>query len=165
MIRFGAKANLGNELETLLDAACQQYYQRKIASIQKIPTPFKIIGTTQKGLLTIPEKKSTVDYIGQFQGIPFAMEAKKTNNKTLFRIDPWNRESHQKEFLERWEGLKFYFISFWSLQEHYLIPYKDIDFNNQTVPISWFRNYPRVKSRQGIILDFLFIAQKYKQVG
>ena len=125
--------------------------------IQKVPTPFKVIGKTEKGLLVVPKEKSTVDYIGQYQGIPFAMEAKKTNNKTVFRIDPWDREAHQREFLDRWEGLKFFFISFWNLQEHYLIPYQDIKphLREGKIPISWFRdNYPRVPSSQGIILNF-----------
>jgi recombination protein U len=162
LIRFGAKSNLGNELETLLDMACRQYYIRRIATIQKVPTPYKIIGTTDRGLIAIPKEKSTVDYIGQYQGIPFAMEAKKTDNKTLFRIDPWKREAHQREFFERWEGLKFYLISFWKLQEHYLIPYKDINFKDKKIPISWFRdNHPKVPSDQGIILNFLVIAKNY----
>lgn len=90
------------------------------------------------------------------------MEAKKTENKTLFRIDPWNREKHQRDFLEKWNGLKFYFISFWSIQEHYLVPYQAIKphFDSKKIPISWFReNYPKVPTYQGIILNFLAVAE------
>lgn len=144
--------------------ACQQYYTRKVATIQKVPTPYKIIGTTDRGLIAVPKEKSTVDYIGQYRGIPFAMEAKKTDNKTLFRIDPWKREAHQREFFEQWEGLKFYFISFWKLQEHYLVPYSNVKnhFENGKMPIKWFRdNHPKVPSSQGIILNFLAVAQYY----
>lgn len=64
------KHNLGSELEILLDVACEQYSNRGIASIHKIPTPLKIIGATERGLLAVPKEKSIVDYIGEFQGIP-----------------------------------------------------------------------------------------------
>lgn len=167
-IRSGAKSKLGQELETLLETACEQYYNRGIACIQKIPTPLQIIGTTERGLLTVPKKKSTVDYLGEFRGIPFAMEAKKTNNKTFYRIDPWEREDHQKEFLEKWNGLKFYFISFWSIQEHYLVPYQAAKefFQDKKIPISWLReNYPQVPSYQGIILNYLAVADYYIKGG
>lgn len=89
------------------------------------------------------------------------MEAKKTNNRTLFPVDPWKREQHQREFMAKWVGLRYYFISFWSIQEHYLVPYEMFRKHSKQVPLSWFReNFPPVTSRQGIILDFLYNAQK-----
>jgi len=39
------------ELEDLLDITCQQYYKRGIANIHKIPTYFKITGTTRDIIL------------------------------------------------------------------------------------------------------------------
>jgi recombination protein U len=166
-IRSGAKSNLGQELETLLDTACQQYYVRGIANIHKIPTPLKIIGTTKRGLLTVPKEKSIVDYLGEFRGIPFAMEAKKTNNKTFFRIDPWKRESHQREFFEKWNGMRFYLISFWSIQEHYLVPYQAVkELRDKKISLSWLReSYPQVPSSQGIILNFLVVLDYYIKGG
>ncbi len=139
----------------MLDMSCQQYFNRGIACIQKIPTPFRIVGTYKKCLLAVPDKKSTVDYLGEYQGVPFAMEAKSTKNKTCYPVDPFNREEHQREFLSKWQGRKYYLISFESLDEHYLVPYNDLP-SGQRIPVAWFRdNLPRIKSRNGIILDFL----------
>lgn len=135
--------------------SCQQYFDRGIACIQKVPTPFRIVGTSGKCLLVVPEKKSTVDYLGEYQGVPFAMEAKSTKNKTYYPVDPFNREEHQRAFLSKWQGKKFYIISFEILNECYLVPYNDLP-SEQKIPIAWFRNnLPKIKSRNGIVLDFL----------
>ncbi len=155
---MSAKANLGMELEDLLTLACQQYSNKKIANINKIPTPYKIIGKSGKTLLAVPDKKSTVDFIGEYQGISFAMEAKKTNNKTFYPIDPWNREEHQREFMKNWQGLKYYYISFWKLQEDYLVPYHIYEqfIDTKKIPLKWLReNLPKVVPKKGVVADFL----------
>jgi len=156
------------ELEELLTIACQQYSNKKIANIDKIPTPYKIIGSAKKCLLAIPEKKSTVDYIGEYQGLPFAMEAKKTNNKTFYPIDPWKREQHQREFLQNWNGLKYYYISFWNIQEDYLVPfdvYKEF-LTNKKISIKWLRNnLPKVVPGRGIVADFLACSDLLQKVS
>jgi len=159
-----AKANLGSAIEELVTMSCDQYRMKGIANIQKIPTPFRVVGRQGKYLLVYPEKKSTVDYIGEVQGNPFAMEVKSTNEVTRYPLDPWERERHQREFLEKWHGLKYYLISFSKLGEEYMIPYgayKEWLLGSQkgkrkSIPLSWFReNCPRVKSEHGIVLDFL----------
>lgn len=155
---ISGKANLGQNIEQMLDMSCQQYFDRGIACIQKVPTPFKIVGTSGKLLLVVPSKKSTVDYLGEFQGVPFAMEAKSSQNKTYYPVDPFNREAHQREFLSRWNGKKYFFIAFETLNENYLVPYSEMP-SEQKIPIDWFRtNLPNIKSRNGIILDFLGAA-------
>jgi recombination protein U len=159
----GGRANLGKELETLLDLACQQYFDRGIACIQKVPTPFKIIGKSGNALLAVPEKKSTVDYLGEYQGSPFAMEAKSTENRTRYTIDPWDREVHQRRFLGKWQGLKYYFVSFWSLQEHYLIPFDQYLpwTERKSIPLEWIRqNALQVRNSRGIILDFISAIER-----
>jgi recombination protein U len=75
---FVVKSNLGKNTEELVSQACEVYTVNKTANIQKIPTPFKIIKTQGKFLIAVPEQKSTVDYLGEYEGIPFAMEVKET---------------------------------------------------------------------------------------
>lgn len=160
------KANLGIELEELLTLACLQYSNKKIANINKIPTPYKIIGKSGNCLLAVPDKKSTVDYIGEYQGQPFAMEAKKTNNKTFYPIDPWNREEHQREFLRNWQGLKYYYISFWNLQEDYLVPFYIYEqfLKTKKIPLVWLRgNLPKVVSSRGVVADFLNCIENIRE--
>lgn len=163
------KNELGEGLEEMLDMTCEQYYCKKIATIKKVPTPFKIIGKdpTTNALLCVPDKKSTVDYMGEYRGLGFAMEAKSTESKTSYRIDGWDRESHQRDFLEHWRGLRYYFITFWFLREHYLIPY-DLyieQYNTaakggpKSIPIHWFReNFTPIPEGGRVVLDFLKIV-------
>jgi len=161
-----AKANLGSAIEELVTVSCDQYRMKGIANIQKIPTPFRVVGRQGKYLLVYPEKKGTVDYIGEVEGIPFAMEVKSTGEITRYPLDPWKREEHQREFLEKWHGLKYFLISFSKLREEYMLPY-DVYENwvlglqegkRKSIPLSWFRkNCPRVKPGRGVELDFLAV--------
>ncbi len=47
------------------------------------------------------KKKSTVDYIGLFKGVPIAFDAKETKIETRFDLS--NIKEHQYHFLENWE--------------------------------------------------------------
>ena len=167
------KNNLGDALEEMLNWSCRQYLQMGVANIAKVPTPFKIIKRDFKThfLLAVPEEKSGVDYLGEYGGQPFAMEAKKTENKTSYPMDPWDREKHQREFLKRWNGLRYYLISFWSLGEHYLMPYTEyivwheqsLTGGRKSIPIDFFRKrLPRVKEGGRVALDFLDAADRMK---
>ncbi len=160
------KSNLGAGLEELINWSCRQYAAMGLANIQKVPTPFKIIGQDPRRhcLMVVPDEQSTVDYIGEYQGRPFAMEAKKTENTTRYPLDPWDREQHQREFLQRWNGLKFYLIAFWKLNEFYLLPFDAYqqwhqqaqEGGRKSIPISWFReNASMIREGGRVVLDFL----------
>ncbi len=69
----------GSQLEEEINRTNDQYMERKLALIQKIPTPITPIqmdkGTSQITLAYF-DQKSTVDYIGAVQGIPVCFDAK-----------------------------------------------------------------------------------------
>lgn len=170
MLTICTKAKLGRNTEELVTQACEVYTVNKTANIQKIPTPFKIIKTQGKFLIAVPEQKSTVDYLGEYEGIPFAMEVKETSNKTSYPFDPWKREQHQRDFLSRWKGFKYYLIGFSKLGEYYLVDFNTYENlyvkstlgGKKSINISWFReNASQISFKRGF-LDFLGAVDKAK---
>jgi recombination protein U len=172
------KHNLGDALENMIDRTCEAYTNQGVANISKVPTPYKIIGTDPRRpgvLLAVPERKSGVDYLGEYVGVPFAMESKKTENKTSYAMDPWDREQHQREFLKAWRGFKFYLIGFWTLGEFYLVRFEDyqewhagVGVNaegRKSIPIAWFRSHAvEIKPGGRVLLDFLKAVDKYRGI-
>ena len=78
----------------------KSYREKKLALIQKIPTPItpiEIDKSSRHITLAYFEQKSTVDYIGAVQGIPVCFDAKECAVKTfpLQNIHP-----HQIKFME-----------------------------------------------------------------
>ena len=62
----------GSSLEELINIANEAYREKKLALVQKIPTPItpiEIESTTKRIKLAYFNQKSTVDYIGIVQGI------------------------------------------------------------------------------------------------
>ena len=69
----------GSTLEDMINMTNENYRDKKLALIQKIPTPItpvKIDQQTRHITLAYFEKQSTVDYIGAVQGIPICFDAK-----------------------------------------------------------------------------------------
>mgnify|MGYP000865074961 CR=1 FL=1 len=171
LIIFYKKTNLGKFTEKLVIQACEVYAAERVANIDKISTPLKIIGSYDTYLLAVPEKKSTIDFMGEYKGIPFAMEVKETSNKTTYPLDPWDREQHQRDFLSRWNGYAYYLIGFWKLNEFYLLSAADYEkvFVNATISrkksikIAWFRDNARIISFKKGFLDFLGVTNSCDQ--
>ena len=121
----------GSTLEDMINMTNEHYRQKKLALIQKIPTPItpvEIDQSTRHITLAYFEKQSTVDYIGAVQGIPVCFDAKECAVKT-FPI--MNIHEHQVKFMEDFEkqgGISFILLFFSSLNETYYIPFKDIKF-------------------------------------
>ena len=111
----------GSTLEDLINHTNDLYREKKLALIQKIPTPItpiEIAKSSRHITLAYFDQKSTVDYIGAVQGIPVCFDAKECAVKTfpLQNIHP-----HQIEFMGEFEkqgGIAFiilYFMpAFWS---------------------------------------------------
>ena len=71
----------GSALEDMINYTIEQYSTKKLALIQKIPTPIKPINIDQETrhiTLAYFDQKSTVDYIGAVQGIPICFDAKES---------------------------------------------------------------------------------------
>ena len=81
-----------------------------------------------KGIIKLAyfEQKSTVDYMGNVQGIPICFDAKETTRKSL---PISNIHPHQIEFMENFtkqEGIAFIIAYFQVIDEYYFIPFEDL---------------------------------------
>ena len=104
----------GSLLEDIVNRTIEEYRVKKLALIQKIPTPIVPLKMDTEGHITLAyfDKKSTVDYIGNVQEIPVCFDAKecKTDKFPLGNI-----HKHQVEFMRDWEeqgGVSFILIYF-----------------------------------------------------
>ena len=95
-------ANRGKLLENIIEYSNKQYKSKGLATIQKVPTPIKILKTLPGGkILGFLEKKSTVDFTGVYNNTSVAFDAKQTSIKTRFPLE--NVESHQIRYMESYE--------------------------------------------------------------
>lgn len=121
----------GSTLEDMINMTNDNYREKNLALIQKIPTPItpvKIDQQTRHITLAYFEKQSTVDYIGTVQGIPICFDAKECAVQTFPMM---NIHEHQVRFMEDFEkqgGIAFILLFFSHLNETYYIPFKDIKF-------------------------------------
>ena len=110
MATWNTRGLRGSTLEELVNQTIHQYEQQNLALIQKIPTPItpvKIDKESRHITLAYFEKISTVDYIGNVQGIPVCFDAKECNVDT-FPLQ--NIHEHQMDFMEKFEkqqGISF----------------------------------------------------------
>ena len=117
----------GSTLEELVNRANDQYREKHLALIQKVPTPItpiKIDKETRHITLAYFDQKSTVDYIGAVQGYPVCFDAKECNTDT-FPLQ--NIHEHQVKFMEEFEkqgGIAFILIMFSHRNEFYYLTYK-----------------------------------------
>ena len=79
MPTWNSRGLRGSVLEEMINYTNEQYLMKKLALIQKIPTPIKPIQIekeTRHITLAYFDQKSTVDYIGAVQGIPVCFDEK-----------------------------------------------------------------------------------------
>ncbi|MCI8578906.1 MAG: Holliday junction resolvase RecU [Lachnospiraceae bacterium] len=119
----------GSTLEDMINHSNEVYREKKLALIQKIPTPItpiEIDKASRHITLAYFDQKSTVDYIGAVQGIPVCFDAKECASGT-FPLQ--NVHPHQLKFMEDFEvqgGIAFIILHFTSLNEIYYIPLSDL---------------------------------------
>ena len=112
-------------LEELINRSNEQYREKGLALIQKIPTPItpiRIAKESRQITLAYFEQKSTVDYIGAVQGIPVCFDAKECQEDTFPLA---NVHEHQIRFMEEFEkqqGIAFLIIFFSSRNLFYYLP-------------------------------------------
>lgn len=119
----------GSTLEELINRSNESYRQKKLALIQKIPTPITPISIDKESrhiTLAYFDQKSTVDYIGAVQGIPVCFDAKECAADTfpLQNIHP-----HQIAFMEAFEeqgGIAFIILSYTLKDEIYYLPLEHV---------------------------------------
>lgn len=119
----------GSTLEDLINHTNERYREKKLALIQKVPTPITPITIDKESrhiTLAYFEQKSTVDYIGAVQGIPICFDAKECAADT-FPLQ--NVHEHQVAFMKEFEeqgGIAFLIISFTSREENFYLPFADL---------------------------------------
>lgn len=129
MPSWNSRGLRGSVLEEAINMTNERYRQEKLALVQKIPTPITPIEFDKQSrhiTLAYFEQKSTVDYIGNVQGIPVCFDAKECATDT-FPLQ--NIHEHQIKFMEdfeRQQGIAFLIIYFSRRDEYYYVPYKDV---------------------------------------
>lgn len=119
----------GSTLEDMINHTNEVYREKKLALIQKIPTPITPITIDKESrhiTLAYFDQKSTVDYIGTVQGIPVCFDAKECAVKT-FPLQ--NVHEHQVRFMKEFEeqgGVAFILLHFTAEDEVYYIPFRDL---------------------------------------
>lgn len=119
----------GSTLEDLINRTCDQYREKHLALIQKVPTPItpiKIDKENRHITLAYFEKKSTVDYIGVVQGIPVCFDAKECHTDTFPLA---NIHEHQVEFMRDFEqqgGIAFLLLFFTDRNEFYYLRFEEM---------------------------------------
>ena len=119
----------GSTLEDMINHTNEAYRSKRLALIQKIPTPItpmEIDKDTRHITLAYFDQKSTVDYIGIVQGISVCFDAKECATDT-FPLS--NLHKHQINFMKEFDeqgGISFIILSYTSRDEIYYIPFRDI---------------------------------------
>ena len=102
----------GSTLEDMINHTNDLYREKKLALIQKIPTPITPVSidkTSRHITLAYFDQKSTVDYIGAIQGVPVCFDAKEGAADTfpLQNVHP-HQVAFMREFEETGAGLLNY---------------------------------------------------------
>lgn len=172
------KANLGMDLEQMINDSNTYYLNNDIAVIHKKPTPVQIVKvdypSRNKAVITEAYYKtpSTTDYNGIYKGRYIDFDAKENHNKTAFPLA--NVSSHQVEHLKNVEkhgGIAFLIVAWNLYDEYYLLPFdvlyefweNSLKDGRKSIPYDAFkqRAYP---IKQGYLprLDYLKILnEKY----
>ena len=125
MATWSSRGLRGSTLEELINRTNEQYREKGLALIQKIPTPItpvRMDKETRHITLAYFEQQSTVDYIGAVQGIPVCFDAKECGTQTfpLANVHP-----HQVQFMKDFEkqgGIAFLLLFFSQLDRFYYLP-------------------------------------------
>lgn len=161
----------GSTLEDLINQSNEKYRSRKLALIQKVPTPIKPITIdkeTRHITLAYFDQKSTVDYIGCVQGIPVCFDAKECSAST-FALQ--NIHEHQVRFMQEFEeqgGISFIILYFTAKDEMYYVPFSDIikfweraeNGGRKSFTYEEIKKEFQIRSHSGIMVHYLEMLQK-----
>ncbi len=129
MPSWSSRGLRGSNLEELVNLTNDKYREKKLALIQKVPTPItpvEIDQSTRHITLAYFDQKSTVDYIGAVQGIPVCFDAKECKLDT-FALN--NIHEHQMQFMEDFEqqeGIAFFLINYTNRNVYYYMRFREI---------------------------------------
>lgn len=129
MATWNSRGLRGSTLEDMINYTNEYYREKKLALVQKIPTPIKPIRIDKESsqiTLAYFEKDSTVDYIGSVQGVPVCFDAKECATDT-FAMQ--NIHEHQFRFMEEFEaqqGISFLIVYFTHRNQFYYMRFSEL---------------------------------------
>ena len=129
MATWNSRGLRGSTLEDLVNRTNEQYREKGLALIQKIPTPITPVRMDKESrhiTLAYFDQRSTVDYIGAVQGIPVCFDAKECSADTfpLANIHP-HQVAFMKDF-EKQNGVAFFLIFFSHRDLFYYLPLREL---------------------------------------
>ncbi|WP_406617800.1 Holliday junction resolvase RecU [Mycoplasmopsis lipophila] len=134
--------NKGMLLESIINKTINYYSENKIAYIEKknLNINFKRLFVNQNNIISVKDgivsSKSTVDYIGCYQGKFIAFEAKSTNEKVL---PSSNVQIHQIDYLKKIAdngGIAFFIIFFGLYNDFFIVDIYDY-INRNKKPLAY----------------------------
>ena len=126
---FSTRGLRGSTLEELINRTNKQYFEDDLAVIQKLPTAIKPVELdSERGVITLAyfDEQSTVDYMGNVQGIPICFDAKETGKKNLPIA---NIHEHQMTFMEKFihqGGLSFILVHFTDYDRYFILDFETL---------------------------------------
>ncbi|MDD4692285.1 MULTISPECIES: Holliday junction resolvase RecU [Eubacterium] len=163
----------GSYLEDCINQSNQLYLDQGLAVVQKLPTAIKPVELDkERGTIKLAyfDEKSTVDYMGNVQGIPICFDAKETNLK---RLPISNIHAHQIEFMDafqRQDGLSFLIVFFKQLDEAYLLPFESLKpywdaaqkgTGRKSIPHAAFDPQLRIPAQGNLLIHYLDALNTY----
>lgn len=129
MPSWNSRGLRGSMLEEMINLTNSRYREKKLALIQKVPTPITPINIDKENrhiTLAYFEQKSTVDYIGVIQSVPVCFDAKECAVDTFSMS---NIHEHQIVFMKEFEeqkGIAFLLIYFKKKDSYYYLTYDQL---------------------------------------
>lgn len=162
----------GGFLEDSINASNNIYLQNGLAVVQKIPTaitPVELDQDTGTIKLAYFDKKSTVDYLGNVQGIPVCFDAKETK---LNYLPLTNIHEHQMDFMRAFnaqDGLAFLIVRFEKYEKTFLCPYEVLEKyweeskrgGRKSIPYSAFEERYKIERSGNIFVHYLKPLEVY----
>lgn len=162
-----SKANRGKKLEKLIDDTNELYKELHLASVEKIPTPVKIMSVNGGRVSGVKQRGYIVDYVGVLDGHAIAFDAKETSAKS-FPLS--NLHQHQFEMLQSWHdkgASVFLVVHFTGYDEYYYLDYATLYWywtakkkgGRKSIPYIRFKEHCREINKKGNYLDYLGVLQ------
>lgn len=145
MVKSKSHQNRGLKFEARVEKKCQEYHDKELALIHKVPTEFKVIRNGAKIVSAFPVKDSKfIDFTGLCNGNPIAIECKETKNKTSFPLS--NISDYQLKFIDQWlnlGGKAFLLVNFDTHNKVFLVEGRKLlncidNLDRKSITYEWF---------------------------
>ncbi len=173
---FAKRTLRGSLLEDMLNRTNEAYMADDLAVMQKVPTPIKPVEIDSgKGVITLAyfDEKSTVDYVGNVQGIPVCFDAKETGGKSL---PLENIREHQLLFMRKFTmqgGIAFILADFTDVDRYFALDYFTLQKfcdeaaagGRKSVPLAAFDGCPEIKRHGRYLVHYLEVIEKLLEIN